>query len=202
MFRDSNPLFCEKLLELEADPITQGLSLQSFLTLPMQRITRLPLLVDVGLYYVSLIHEIFAHRNFAQDQFSCVPESPYWFLCSISCFPFVYTWHLCHMTWNSARIVDTSRNLLYAQQISWVYRMLIQLIKLFYLFVCLFFRQFAEGVNLPVKNFLKLTQPLRHWMKLVNKFYSFAIRFFLAGAKTRVYFLNISKFNSIIIQEN
>jgi len=49
MFRDSNPLFCEKLLELEADPITQGLSLQSFLTLPMQRITRLPLLVDVGL---------------------------------------------------------------------------------------------------------------------------------------------------------
>jgi len=80
--------------------------------------------------------------------------------------------------------------------------MLIQLIKLFYLFVCLFFRQFAEGVNLPAKNFLKLTQPLRHWMKLVNKFYSFAIRFFLAGAKTRVYFLNISKFNSIIIEEN
>lgn len=37
-----------KLSELERDPVTQGLSLQSFLTLPMQRITRLPLLVDVS----------------------------------------------------------------------------------------------------------------------------------------------------------
>ncbi|XP_066932051.1 rho guanine nucleotide exchange factor 16-like isoform X2 [Clytia hemisphaerica] len=43
---DTSPAFVNKLSELEKDPITQGLSLQSFLTLPMQRITRLPLLVD------------------------------------------------------------------------------------------------------------------------------------------------------------
>lgn len=42
----SNAQFADVLSQLEANPICQGLSMQSFLTLPMQRITRLPLLVD------------------------------------------------------------------------------------------------------------------------------------------------------------
>ena len=41
-----NPAFSESLKELEKDPKCQMLSMQSFLMLPMQRITRLPLLVD------------------------------------------------------------------------------------------------------------------------------------------------------------
>merc|ERR1719494_195807 len=48
----SNPEFTAILTTLEQDPKAQCLSMQSFLTLPMQRITRLPLLVDA-----------IAHRN-------------------------------------------------------------------------------------------------------------------------------------------
>ncbi|XP_047139242.1 rho guanine nucleotide exchange factor 16 isoform X2 [Hydra vulgaris] len=43
---NTNPQFADALRELEADPKCQGLSMHSFLTMPMQRITRLPLLVD------------------------------------------------------------------------------------------------------------------------------------------------------------
>jgi len=45
--------FSEVLLQLESNPICQSLSLHSFLTLPMQRITRLPLLIDAVLTWLS-----------------------------------------------------------------------------------------------------------------------------------------------------
>lgn len=45
-FRDTNPKFVEALTELESDSVCQSLSLHSFLMLPMQRVTRLPLLFD------------------------------------------------------------------------------------------------------------------------------------------------------------
>jgi len=41
--------FSEVLLQLESNPICQSLTLQSFLVLPLQRITRLPLLIDAVL---------------------------------------------------------------------------------------------------------------------------------------------------------
>ena len=41
-----NPRFVESLKELESSPVCQSLKMQSFLMLPMQRITRLPLLID------------------------------------------------------------------------------------------------------------------------------------------------------------
>ena len=41
-----NPAFIKVLSNLENDPVCQSFTLQSFLTLPMQRITRLPLLVE------------------------------------------------------------------------------------------------------------------------------------------------------------
>ncbi|XP_043214281.1 pneumococcal serine-rich repeat protein-like isoform X6 [Amphibalanus amphitrite] len=44
--RDKNPAFVEVLKRLEASPQCQSLSLHSFLMLPMQRVTRLPLLVS------------------------------------------------------------------------------------------------------------------------------------------------------------
>lgn len=47
--KESNKKFCEVLEQLESDPICCGLSFHSFLMLPMQRITRLPLLIDAVL---------------------------------------------------------------------------------------------------------------------------------------------------------
>lgn len=44
--RDNSPQFVEVLTKLEAAPICQSLAMHSFLMLPMQRITRLPLLID------------------------------------------------------------------------------------------------------------------------------------------------------------
>lgn len=46
IFREKNFKFNEALQRLESDNKCQLLSLHSFLMLPMQRITRLPLLVD------------------------------------------------------------------------------------------------------------------------------------------------------------
>lgn len=48
-FREKNVKLSEALHRLESDPQCQSLSLHSFLMLPMQRITRLPLLVDAML---------------------------------------------------------------------------------------------------------------------------------------------------------
>ena len=45
-YRNENPKFVEALRHLESSPICQSLAMHSFLMLPMQRITRLPLLVD------------------------------------------------------------------------------------------------------------------------------------------------------------
>ena len=45
-FREKKPEFVECLRRLEASPVCQSLAMHSFLMLPMQRITRLPLLVD------------------------------------------------------------------------------------------------------------------------------------------------------------
>lgn len=44
--RNENPKFVEALRQLESSPVCQSLAMHSFLMLPMQRITRLPLLVD------------------------------------------------------------------------------------------------------------------------------------------------------------
>ena len=44
--RIENPAFVEALKELECQEVCQGLAMHSFLMLPMQRITRLPLLTD------------------------------------------------------------------------------------------------------------------------------------------------------------
>ena len=41
-----NPRFVDSLKELEWSPVCQSLKMQSFLMLPMQRITRLPLLIS------------------------------------------------------------------------------------------------------------------------------------------------------------
>jgi len=45
--------FSEVLLQLESNPICQSLSLHSFLMLPVQRITRLPLLIDAVLTWLD-----------------------------------------------------------------------------------------------------------------------------------------------------
>lgn len=47
--KDSNKKFCETLEQVELNTICCGLSFHSFLMLPMQRITRLPLLIDAVL---------------------------------------------------------------------------------------------------------------------------------------------------------
>ena len=44
-FRDENQHFSDAVHSLESSPLCQKLSLESFLNLPMQRVTRLPLLV-------------------------------------------------------------------------------------------------------------------------------------------------------------
>ncbi|KAG1667383.1 Ephexin-1 [Nymphon striatum] len=44
--KDTKPEFVEVIKKLESSPVCQSLSFHSFLMLPMQRITRLPLLVD------------------------------------------------------------------------------------------------------------------------------------------------------------
>ncbi len=45
-YRDKNGKFVDVLRELESSPVCQSLNMQSFLMLPMQRITRLPLLME------------------------------------------------------------------------------------------------------------------------------------------------------------
>lgn len=45
-YRLTNCKFTNAVLKLEADPACQRFSLQTFLTLPMQRVTRLPMLVE------------------------------------------------------------------------------------------------------------------------------------------------------------
>ncbi|RXG59234.1 Rho guanine nucleotide exchange factor 26, partial [Armadillidium vulgare] len=44
--KENNPRFVEVLGRLEMSPVCQSLAMQSFLMLPMQRVTRLPLLID------------------------------------------------------------------------------------------------------------------------------------------------------------
>ncbi|KZS15004.1 Uncharacterized protein APZ42_019535 [Daphnia magna] len=44
--KETKPHFVECLRRLESSPVCQSLAMHSFLMLPMQRITRLPLLVD------------------------------------------------------------------------------------------------------------------------------------------------------------
>jgi hypothetical protein len=54
--RLTNSKFTNKVLKLEADPACQMFSLQTFLTLPMQRVTRLPLLVQAIIKRVPTDH--------------------------------------------------------------------------------------------------------------------------------------------------
>nr|XP_040578071.1 rho guanine nucleotide exchange factor 26-like isoform X2 [Lepeophtheirus salmonis] len=53
----SNDEFKNIMKELESDPICESLSLHSFLILPLQRITRYPLLVSAILKYLPLLDE-------------------------------------------------------------------------------------------------------------------------------------------------
>ena len=46
VFREANQQFKLVLKKLESDPICQSQEMRSFLILPMQRITRLPLLLE------------------------------------------------------------------------------------------------------------------------------------------------------------
>lgn len=58
-YRERNSRFNEALSQIESDPICQSLSLHSFLMLPMQRITRLPLLIDAILSRIESDDEEF-----------------------------------------------------------------------------------------------------------------------------------------------
>ena len=58
-----NPKFVELLRDLESSPVCQSLAMHSFLMLPMQRITRLPLLID------AIYHR---YEYYACCQQSCV----------------------------------------------------------------------------------------------------------------------------------
>ena len=53
--RELGPDFVEALKELECQEACQGLAMHSFLMLPMQRITRLPLLTDAIASRYSLL---------------------------------------------------------------------------------------------------------------------------------------------------
>nr|XP_018914373.1 PREDICTED: uncharacterized protein LOC109042198 isoform X2 [Bemisia tabaci] len=57
--KERNSRFNEALSQIESDPICQSLSLHSFLMLPMQRITRLPLLIDAILSRIESDDEEF-----------------------------------------------------------------------------------------------------------------------------------------------
>jgi neuronal guanine nucleotide exchange factor len=57
--KESNTAFKETLDLLELDPVCCGLNLHSFLMLPMQRITRLPLLIDAVMTKLSSDDEEF-----------------------------------------------------------------------------------------------------------------------------------------------
>ncbi|XP_065202931.1 rho guanine nucleotide exchange factor 15-like isoform X2 [Planococcus citri] len=62
--RKDNVAFVELINRLEADPICQSLSLHSFLMLPMQRITRMPLLVDAIFSKLHPIHDQPDYKTF------------------------------------------------------------------------------------------------------------------------------------------
>ncbi len=71
-FRKTNWRFSEALERLERESCVFGLTLQSFLVLPMQRVTRYPLLVDVSVgrylpFYVSNVRHI---AVFVRDELS------------------------------------------------------------------------------------------------------------------------------------
>jgi len=53
-YSDRSPVFRENLTELQSDEVCQKMSLNSFLLLPMQRVTRLPLLVSAILKHCPL----------------------------------------------------------------------------------------------------------------------------------------------------
>ena len=50
LIRSKNPAFKEVLTRIESHPDCRNLPMISFLILPMQRITRLPLLMDVSTF--------------------------------------------------------------------------------------------------------------------------------------------------------
>eukprot|EP00095_Tigriopus_kingsejongensis_P010586 maker-scaffold449_size167299-snap-gene-0.16 protein:Tk10586 transcript:maker-scaffold449_size167299-snap-gene-0.16-mRNA-1 annotation:"hypothetical protein DAPPUDRAFT_43086" len=60
-----NPKFVETLKELESNPVCQSLAMHSFLMLPMQRITRLPLLIQA----------IYNRLNSQSDEYSSCKEA-------------------------------------------------------------------------------------------------------------------------------
>ncbi|XP_075237860.1 uncharacterized protein LOC142334073 isoform X2 [Lycorma delicatula] len=63
--KETNKKFEDTLAHLEADPKCESLSLHSFLMLPMQRITRMPLLVDAILSKLEISHPEYSSCQFA-----------------------------------------------------------------------------------------------------------------------------------------
>ncbi|XP_054720957.1 ephexin-1-like [Uloborus diversus] len=57
--KEKRPEFLSVLKRLESNPICQGLDMHSFLMLPMQRITRLPLLIDAIFHRLSFESPIY-----------------------------------------------------------------------------------------------------------------------------------------------
>lgn len=85
-FRDQYDNFSEVLQKLESSPECQALSLHSFLMLPMQRITRLPLLVDAML---SRLHPEDDEYNICELALAALNKV--WFLCNIC---FLKVWYI------------------------------------------------------------------------------------------------------------
>lgn len=85
-FREHNAAFSEVRKRLEEHSICQGLPLQSFFMLPMQRITRLPLLIVVSAQSLWPLRSILATVLFSLH---CVHHS------------FVHTSEESHLSWGS-----------------------------------------------------------------------------------------------------
>lgn len=64
LFREQNSKFVEILNQLESNPKCQSLNLHSFLTLPMQRITRMPLLIDAVLSKMDSVNDEVEYKTY------------------------------------------------------------------------------------------------------------------------------------------
>ena len=81
MICSENPRFVEALKDLESSPICQALKMQSFLMLPMQRITRLPLLIGA---IFSRLDEHSAEFEPCQEALNIIEKVNYIFVALLS----------------------------------------------------------------------------------------------------------------------
>lgn len=64
LFREQNSRFVEIVNQLESNSVCQSLNLHSFLMLPMQRITRMPLLIDAVLSKMDPLGEDAEYKTY------------------------------------------------------------------------------------------------------------------------------------------